>query len=239
MAESLRYKRVVLKISGDGMCKPGGFGIDPDEVDAVARQAQRVAEMGVEPAMVIGGGNIVRGARLSEAGFERTVADHMGMLGTVINGLALQDALERLGAETRLQTAINMTEVAEPYIRRRALRHLEKGRIVILAAGTGSPIFTTDTCAALRATELRAEALLKATKVDGVYKADPVKHPDAERYDSLSYMDVIKNGLKVMDATAVTLCMENKLPIIVFNLKKEGNIERVIRGETVGTTIEG
>jgi uridylate kinase len=233
----IQYKRVLLKISGQGMCREGHQGIEREAILSVAEQCRDVNELGVELAVIVGGGNFIRGQVLARSGISRTTADYMGMLATVLNALALMDALESLGVTTRVQTAITMSEVAEPYIRRRAIRHLEKGRVVILAAGTGNPYFTTDTTAALRATELEAEVLLKATKVDGVYSADPVTHPDAVRYDRIGYMDCIERDLRVMDATAITLCRENHLPIIVFNLMEPGNVERVIRGEPIGTLV--
>jgi uridylate kinase len=231
------YKRVLLKISGEGLTKAGALGIDPDEVSYIAQEAASVWNLGVEVAIVIGGGNIVRGTQLSAHGVSRATADYMGMLATVINAMALQDAIEHLGIETRLLTAINMQEVAEPFIRRRALRHLEKKRVVIFAAGTGNPFFTTDTAASLRAMEIGAEVILKATKVDGVYDADPLKVKNAKKYESLSYLDVLNNRLKVMDSTAISLCMDNKLPIIVFNLKVKGNIVRAVLGEKIGTVV--
>ena len=238
MAEQdLRYHKVLLKISGDAFCSKPGSGIDTEEVDKLAERTRTVAQLGVQLAIVIGGGNIVRGAELSKFGANRATADYMGMLATVINGLALQDALERKGVDTRLQTAIWMQELAEPYIRRRCLRHLEKGRVVLLSGGTGNPHFSTDTTAALRATEIGADVLLKATKVDGIFSADPLKDPTAKRYDRMTYLDVLNNKLKVMDVTAISMCMDNNLPILVFDMKKVGNIERAIRGETIGTYV--
>ena len=231
------YNRVLLKISGEGFTKTGVFGIDPDEVSYIAEEAAGVWKLGVDIAMVIGGGNIVRGSQLSANGIGRATADYMGMLATVINAMALQDSIEGLGIETRLLTAINMQDVAEPFIRRRALRHLEKRRIVIFAAGTGNPFFTTDTAAALRAMEIGADVILKATKVDGVYSADPLKDKSAKKFDTLTYLDVLNNRLKVMDSTAISLCMDNKLPIIVFNLKARGNIVRAVMGEKIGTVV--
>ena len=232
------YKRVLLKVSGEGFCKPGGFGLDPQEVQTIARQAKEVVESGCELAIVVGGGNYLRGVQFSkEANIKRATADYMGMVATVINALALQDSLESLGTDTRVQCALEMKEVAEPFIRRRAIHHLELGRIVILAGGTGNPFFTTDTCAALRASELGAEALLKATKVDAVYSDDPNKNPKAKRYTRLTYDDVIRQGLKIIDVAAITLCKENHIPIIVFDLKREGNIRRVVGGEEIGTRI--
>ena len=237
MVPAARYRRILLKLSGEALVGDQGFGIDHEIVMTIARQVSRVREHQVQVGIVIGGGNIFRGT--SAGGIDRTQADYMGMLATVINALALQDALEKLGVPTRVQTAIDMASVAEPYIRRRAMRHLEKGRVIILAAGTGNPYFTTDTTAALRGVELGAEVILKATKVDGIYSADPVKDKTAERYRSLSYMDVLNQGLTVMDSTAITMCMDNNLPIIVFNLLQEGNIEKVVLGEEIGTLVYG
>ncbi len=232
------YQRVLLKLSGEALGDgQSGHGIEPEAVQRIARQVARVAGLGVELAIVVGGGNILRGAQFSKLGATRASADYMGMLGTVINALALQDALEQQGLETRVQTAIEIRQVAEPFVRRRALSHLEQGRVVILAGGTGNPFFTTDTAAALRATELSCDVLLKGTKVDGVYTADPKKDKLAKRYEELSYMEVLQQGLSVMDGTAITLCMENRLPVIVFNLFEEGNLERVVRGEALGTRI--
>ena len=234
----LAYKRILLKVSGEGFCKPGGFGLDPEEVRTIALQAKDVADLGCELAIVVGGGNFLRGVQFAkEAQVKRATADYMGMMATVINALALQDYLEFLGADTRVQCAIEMKEVAEPFIRRRAIRHLEQRRIVILAGGTGNPFFTTDTCAALRASELGAEVLLKATKVDGVYTDDPKKNPAATRYDSMTYDDVLRDKLKILDVAAVSLCRDNHIPIIVFNLKREGNIRKVVTGEAIGTRI--
>lgn len=232
-----RYKRVLLKISGEGFCTEGGSGIDHSQLQSIAVQCRDVSALGVELGVVVGGGNFVRGQDMAKRGIGRATADYMGMLATVINALALMDALESLGVVTRVQTAIHMADVAEPYIRRRAMRHLEKGRVVILAAGTGNPYFSTDTAAALRATEIGAEVLLKATKVDGVYSADPAAEPNAKLYRSLTYLDVINKGLRVMDATAITLCCEHSLPIVVFNLMVPGNVQRVICGEPIGTLI--
>ncbi len=233
------FKRVVLKLSGEALQGRRGYGIDYDVTASIARQIKELRKLGVDVAVVIGGGNIFRGEAASARGIDRVNADYMGMLATVINGLALQDALEKTGVFTRVQTAIAMQQLAEPFIRRRAIRHLEKGRVVIFVAGTGNPYFTTDTTAALRAIEIGAEVILKATKVDGVYSADPMKNKKAKKYDALRYIDVLKKGLKVMDATATSLCMDNKLPIIVFNLLKEGNIKRVIMGEKIGTVVKG
>lgn len=233
-----KYKRVLLKLSGEALQGKGHqYGIDPKIVDNIADQLKEVRAMGVELAIVIGGGNIFRGSQAEELGMDRAAADYMGMLATVINSMALQDALERKGVFTRVQTAIAMAQVAEPFIRRRAIRHLEKGRIVILAGGTGNPYFTTDTTAALRAVELGAEVILKATKVDGIYSDDPNKVRNAKRFSKLRYMDVLQKGLKVMDTTAISLCMDNKLPIIVFDLLKQGNIRRVILGQNIGTIV--
>jgi uridylate kinase len=234
-----QYKRILLKISGEILTGEGDFGIDPLIIQQIAEEIKELRAMGVEVAIVIGGGNIFRGVALSSEGMDRVSADYMGMLATVMNGLALQDALEKLEVQTRVQTAIEMREVAEPYIRRRALRHLEKGRVVIFAGGTGNPYFTTDTTASLRAMEIEAEVILKATKVDGVYDMDPLSNPKAQKYDELTYLDVLKKQLKVMDATAISLCMDNQIPIIVFNLKKKGNVKRVIWGEPVGTKVRG
>ena len=234
----MSYRRILLKLSGEALGEPdSGHGIDSDSVASIARQVARVAKKGVEIALVCGGGNILRGASFSSAGMDRASADYMGMLGTVINALALSAAIEKEGVETRVLSALEIRQVAEPFVRRRALAHLEKGRVVVLAGGTGNPFFTTDTAAALRAKELGCEVLLKATKVDGVYSSDPEQDSAAERYGELTYMDVLQGGLKVMDGTAITLCMENHLPVIVFNLFEEGNIERVVKGESLGTKI--
>ena len=232
-----RFKRVVLKLSGESFADPQhGFGIDPRIVASIARQISETKSLGTELALVIGGGNIIRGLSASAHGTDRTTADYMGMLSTVINALAMQDALEKEGVQTRVQTAIWMQELAEPYIRRRAMRHLEKGRVVIFAGGTGNPYFSTDTTAALRALEIGADAILKGTRVDGVYDSDPLVNPEAQMYTSLPYIDVLKQGLKVMDSTAISLCMDNRLPIVVFNLKA-GNILRILSGENVGTLV--
>jgi uridylate kinase len=234
-----KFRRVVLKLSGEGFGPPGKSGISMDETMSIARQAQRIVSRGVQLAVVVGGGNILRGAQFSAGGevIKEATAHYMGMLATVINGLALQEALESLHCETRLQTAIRMETIAEPYIRRRAIRHLEKGRVVILAGGTGNPFVTTDTAAALRARELEAEVLLKATRVDGVYKEDPEINPHATRYDKLTYMQVLRDNLRVMDMEAISLCRAGKLPILVFNYKREGAIERAIAGHSIGTLV--
>jgi len=233
------YKRVLLKLSGEALMGGQSYGIDPKTASEIAHEVKNVADTGVELALVIGGGNIFRGIAGTATGMERASADYMGMLATVLNALAVQNSLERLGAETRVLSAIEMKELAEPYIRRRAIRHLEKGRIVIFAAGTGNPYFTTDTAAALRAMEIGAQVIIKATKVDGVYSSDPVKDKKAKKYDELSYLDVLQQGLKVMDATAVSLCMDNNLPIIVFSMLTTGNIMKVVSGEKVGTIVRG
>ncbi|MBU1228537.1 MAG: UMP kinase [Proteobacteria bacterium] len=237
--DRLRYSRVLLKLSGEALAGEQKFGIEPKASGIFCGEIADIASMGVQVALVIGGGNIFRGMAASEQGMDRAQADYMGMLATVMNALAVQDALEKLGCDTRVMTAISMKEVAEPYIRRRAVRHLERGRVVICAAGTGNPYFTTDTAAALRAMELKCEAILKATKVDGVYDKDPRKFPDAVRYDSVTYMETLEKRLGVMDATAISLARDNRLPIIVFNLFEQGNIRRVINGDTVGTIVEG
>ena len=231
------YKRILLKLSGEALQGESEYGIDPRVVETLAGEIKEIVHLGVEVGVVIGAGNIFRGVDTAH-GIDRSTADYMGMLATVINSLALQDTLEKLGIFTRVQTAIEMQEIAEPYIRRRAMRHLEKGRVVIFAAGTGNPYFTTDTAAALRATELGAEVILKATKVDGIYSADPHKDKNARKFKKLGYMDFLKKRLKVMDATAVSLCMDNNMPIIVFNLKKKGNIKMVILGKQVGTVVK-
>jgi uridylate kinase len=234
-----KYKRIILKVTGEVFAGPQNFGIDANTVKAFAQEIKEVKELGCELALVIGGGNIFRGAIASEIGMDRASADTMGMLATVINSLALQDALEKLGVSTRVLSAIEMRQVAEPYIRRRATRHLEKGRVVIFAGGTGNPYFTTDTTASLRAMEVGAEVILKATKVDGVYDADPVKNEGARMFEELSYIEVLNRELKVMDSTAISLCMDNNLPIIVFNLMEKGNIKRVVSGEPIGTRVCG
>ncbi|OQY20313.1 MAG: UMP kinase [Desulfobacteraceae bacterium 4572_35.1] len=233
------YNKILLKLSGEALAGENGFGIDPEIITTIAAEIYDVVKLGVQLSVVIGGGNIFRGLAASSAGMDRASADYMGMLATVMNSLALQDALESAGVKTRVQSAIEMREIAEPYIRRKAVRHLEKGRVVIFAAGTGNPYFTTDTAASLRAMEIGADVILKATKVDGVYDADPAKVPTAVKFDSLSYLDVLKNGLQVMDATATSLCMDNDLPIIVFNLTQAGNIFKVVTGESIGTIVKG
>jgi uridylate kinase len=232
-----RYGRVLLKLSGEALMGEQAFGIDPGVTTQIAREIAEVQSLGIQVAIVIGGGNLFRGLAASAKGMDRATADYMGMLATVINGLALQDALEKVDVNTRVATAIEMRAVAEPFIRRRAVRHLEKGRVVVFAAGTGNPYFTTDTAAALRAMEMRADVILKGTKVDGIYTADPMLHPTATKFDHISYIKVLEQGLKVMDATAISLCMDNKLPIIVFNLRTAGNLRRVVMGEAVGTTV--
>jgi uridylate kinase len=231
------YRRILLKLSGEALMGGAGYGIDPKVVSRIAAELRDVHDLGVEMALVVGGGNIFRGLKASTLGMDRASADYMGMLATVMNAVALQDALEKQGCFTRVVSAIEMREIAEPFIRRRAVRHLEKGRVVVFAAGTGNPYFTTDTAAALRAMEMKAEVILKATKVDGIYTADPVKHPEATRYERISYLQVLQERLQVMDATAISLCMDNKLPILVFNLKTPGNIRRVVMGEAVGTIV--
>jgi uridylate kinase len=236
---SYRFKRVLLKLSGEALMGDAGYGIDPKVLESLARQLKEVHDAGVEIAIVVGGGNIFRGIAASAKGMERAQADYIGMLATVMNALALQDMLEKAGVYTRVMSAIEMKDVAEPYIRRRAIRHLEKGRVTIFAAGTGNPYFTTDTTAALRALEIGAECIMKATKVDGVYDADPIKVPNARKFDELAYIDVLNLGLKVMDNTAISLAMDNDLPIIVFNMELDGNIAAALRGEPVGTIVRG
>jgi uridylate kinase len=232
------YKRVLLKLSGEAFCAPGGFGVDAHELEVIASEVREARSAGGQLAVVVGGGNIIRGAQLAEAGhIHRATADYMGMLGTVINALALREKLGTLGVDSRVMSAIEVRAVAEPFIRSRAIRHLEKGRIVILAAGTGNPFFSTDTCAALRATELECDILLKATKVDGVYTADPRKDPTAKRYQHLTFAEAIDKGLAVMDMTALTMCREHNIPVLVFEFKRPGNIRRVIEGEAIGTRI--
>lgn len=235
----LCYKRVLLKLSGEALVGKQEFGIDPHVLQDIALEIREVHQLGVETAIVIGGGNIFRGTAATTYGVDRVTADYMGMLATVMNGLALQGALEKEGVVTRLQTAIEMHQVAEPYIRRRAIRHLEKGRVVIFAGGNGNPFFTTDTTASLRAVEIGAEVILKATKVDGVYSADPMLDKEAVMLPNLKYLDVLQRGLRVMDSTAISLCMDNELPIIVFNLTVKGNIKRVLSGEKIGTIVQG
>jgi len=234
-----KYKRVLLKLGGESFSGEKGFGIDIKKINFISQQLAEIRKLGVEIAIVIGGGNIFRGQEGSASGINRVSADYMGMLATVINALALQDSLEKLGIETRVQTAIEMKAIAEPYIRRRAMRHLEKNRVVILASGTGNPYFTTDTAASLRAIELNAEAVLKATKVDGIYESDPMINKEAVKFNKLGFLEFLNKGLKVMDATSISLCMENNIPVIVFNLNLTGNIKRVILGEKIGTIVKG
>ena len=231
------YRRVLLKLSGEALMGDNEFGIDPSVTEQIAKEIAEVHALGIQTAVVIGGGNIFRGVSANTQGVDRATADYMGMLATVINGLALSDAIEQQGTETRLVTAIEMREVAEPFIRRRAMRHLDKGRVVVFAAGTGNPYFTTDTAAALRAMEVRAEVILKATKVDGVFTADPHLDPTATRLDTITYLEVLEKQLKVMDATAISLCMDNHLPIVVFNLRTPGNIRKAVLGEHVGSVV--
>jgi uridylate kinase len=231
------YRRVVLKLSGEALAGGQGYGIDPDTLSRIAAELREVVELGVQVAVVIGGGNIFRGIAASAGGMERATGDYMGMLATVINALALQDAIEKHGVPSRVLSAIEMRAVAEPYIRRRAIRHLEKGRVVVFAAGTGNPFFTTDTAGALRAVEIGAQAILKATKVDGVYTADPARDPSAVKLSQVSYIEVLSRGLQVMDTTAISLCMDNTLPIVVFDLTRPGNIRRIVMGEPVGSVV--
>ncbi len=233
----LAYHRILLKLSGEALMGKQGFGVDPAVANRIAQEVHEVHAQGLQIAVVVGGGNFIRGVAASAHGIDRVVADHMGMLATIINALALQDALERMGSQTRVVTAIEMREIAEPFIRRRVIRHLEKGRVVVLAGGTGNPYFSTDTAAALRAMEIKAEVILKATKVDGVYDADPVKFPDAKLYNQISYLEVLSRGLAVMDTTAISMCMDNSLPIVVFNLNVPGNLKRVVLGEKVGSRV--
>lgn len=233
----LKYKRIILKLSGEALAVKAGFGIDPVSIREIALEIRDVHEMGAEIAIVIGGGNIIRGSKAAKGGIEKVTGDYMGMLATVINGLALQDALEKLEIATRMLTSIEIPQIAELYVRRRAIRHLEKGRIVIFAGGTGNPFFTTDTAASLRAMEINAGAIFKATNVDGIYSSDPMINADAIKLKNLTYIDVLQKGLKIMDATSISLCMDNKLPIIVFNLRKHGNIGRVLLGEDIGTFV--
>jgi len=236
-SERPAYSRIVLKLSGESLQGPHGSGIDAETVARVASELKEISDLGVQVAIMVGGGNIFRGTRQKSLSVDRATADYMGMLATVINGLALQDALEKQGAHTRVLSAIDMRQVAEPFIRRRATRHLEKGRIVIFAAGTGNPYFSTDTAAALRAMEIKADVIIKATRVDGIYDADPEKVQGARRFEHISYLDVLQRGLAVMDSTAISLCMDNKMPIIVFDLNRPGNLKRVVRGEKVGTLV--
>src|ERR1700720_70426 len=231
------YRRIVLKLSGESFQGSQGFGIDAETVHSIAREVKEVSDLGIQMAIIVGGGNIFRGTRQKSLSIDRAPGAYMGMLATVINGLALQDALEKQGVATRLLSAIDMAQVAEPFIRRRAMRHLEKGRVVIFAAGTGNPYFSTDTAAALRAMEIKAHVIMKATRVDGIYDADPEKVPDAKMFDRITYLDVIKKGLTVMDSTAISLCMDNRMPIIIFNMNRPGNIRRVVMGEKVGSTV--
>ena len=231
------YKRILLKLSGEALAAGQGFGVDNTRVHEIAAEIAEVHKLGIDIAIVVGGGNFFRGVAEQAKAMERVSADHMGMLATVINALALQDALEKCGAQTRVMSAIEMHEVAEPFIRRRAIRHLEKGRVVVFAAGTGNPYFSTDTAASLRAMEIHADAILKATKVDGIYTADPMKDKDATKFEKITYLDILKLGLKVMDATAIAMCQENKLPIVVFDLNRHGNIQRVVMGEQVGSLV--
>lgn len=238
-ARNVKYKRIVLKLSGEALAGDQGHGISPEIVESIALQIKEVNELGTEVAVVVGGGNIWRGVAGSASGMDRATADYMGMLATVINALALQDALEKHGVDTRVQTAIEMREVAEPYIRRRAIRHLEKGRVVIFAGGTGNPYFSTDTAAALRAAEIEADIMLKGTKAEGVFDSDPRENPDAKKYDHLEYLDLLNKGLRVMDSTATSLCMDNEIPIVVFDLNNVGNIKRIVMGENVGTFVKG
>ncbi len=233
----IKYKRILLKISGEALAGEKGYGIAHKAIESITSEIKEVSALGVEVALVIGGGNIFRGLAGASEGMDRTTADHIGMLATIMNGLAFQEALEKMGCPTRVLTSIEMRTIAEPYIRRRAIRHLDKGRIVIFAGGTGNPYFTTDTTAALRAVEITADVVLKATKVDGVYSDDPAKNKKAQFFEEIRYIDVLSNGLKVMDATAISLCMENKKPLVVFNMNKPGNIIRVVKGEKVGTSI--
>ena len=236
-AGALRYRRVLLKLSGEALMGSASFGIDPEVVRILSDELASVHALGVELALVVGGGNIFRGVKAASAGMDRVSGDHMGMLATLINSLALQDQLEQRGVQTRVLSAIEIRQVAEPFIRRRAIRHLEKGRVIILAAGTGNPYFTTDSAAALRAMEVKAEVLLKATKVDGIFSADPVSHPEATKFPRITYREVLERNLKVMDATAISLCMDNKLPIVVFNIRQDGNIRRVIHGDPIGSVV--
>jgi uridylate kinase len=237
MSQDPVFRRVLLKLSGEALLGSQGFGVDPEVANRIAQEVHEISELGVQVAIVVGGGNFIRGVAAQARGVDRVIADHMGMLATIINALALQDALEKSGSFTRVVTAIEVREIAEPFIRRRVIRHLEKGRVVVLAGGTGNPYFSTDTAAALRAMELKAEVILKATKVDGVYDADPKKVPDAKMFAQINYLDVLSKGLAVMDTTAISMCMDNGLPIIVFNLNVPGNLKRVILGEKVGSLV--
>lgn len=236
---TVKYRRILLKLSGEALAGEQGYGIDPEVITGIASEIKDVVDLGVEVALVIGGGNIFRGLAASSKGMDRASADYMGMLATVMNSLAMQDALEKQGVVTRVQSAIEMQQIAEPYIRRRAVRHLEKGRVVIFSAGTGNPYFTTDTAASLRAMEINAEVILKATKVDGVYSADPNKDSDAVKFPKLTYLDVLQQGLEVMDATATSLCMDNNLPMIIFDMTSRDNIKKVVLGEEIGTIVKG
>jgi uridylate kinase len=231
------YRRIVLKLSGESFQGTQGFGIDAETVHSIAREVKEVSDLGIQMAIIVGGGNIFRGTRQKSLSIDRATGDYMGMLATVINGMALQDALEKQGVITRLLSAIDMAQVAEPFIRRRAMRHLEKGRVVIFAAGTGNPYFSTDTAAALRAMEIKAHVIMKATRVDGIYDADPEKVSGAKMFERITYLDVIQKGLAVMDSTAISLCMDNRMPIIIFNMNRPGNIRRVVMGEKVGSTV--
>jgi uridylate kinase len=236
---AIKYQRILLKLSGEALAGDQGYGIDPEVINGIAAEVKEVVDLGVQVALVIGGGNIFRGLAASSKGMDRASADYMGMLATVMNSLAMQDALETQGVVTRVQSAIEMQQIAEPYIRRRAVRHLEKGRVVIFSAGTGNPYFTTDTAASLRAMEINAEVILKATKVDGVYTSDPMKNSDAVKLPNLTYLEVLQKGLQVMDATATSLCMDNDLPMIIFDLTQRGNIKKVVLGDQIGTIVRG
>lgn len=237
--DTIKYRRILLKLSGEALAGEQGYGIDPVVITDIAAEIKEIVDLGVEVALVIGGGNIFRGLAASSKGMDRASADYMGMLATVMNSLAMQDALEKLDVDTRVQSAIEMQQIAEPYIRRRAVRHLEKGRVVIFSAGTGNPYFTTDTAASLRAMEINAEVIIKATKVDGVYSADPKTNSDAVKLPNLTYLEVLQRGLQVMDATATSLCMDNNLPMIIFDMTKRDNIKKVILGEQIGTIVKG
>ncbi len=237
MPPKAKYKRILLKIGGEALAKDGGYGIDPVVANSLAKEFKEIHKCGVDIAIVIGGGNIFRGLEAEELGMERVTADYMGMLATCINGMALQSAMEKVGLDTRMMTSISMHQMAEPYVRRRAMRHLEKKRVIIFAGGTGNPYFTTDTAASLRAVEMNAEIIIKATKVDGIYSADPLIDKKAKKYQKLSYLQILKDNLKVMDSTSISLCMDNKLPIIVLNLKKKGNLKNALFGKKVGTYV--